>query len=252
MTARSPRYLEVAATLDGEIRDLAPNSLLPTEQQLAKRFSLSRVTVRAALDLLERNGQVTRLRGRGTIVSPPKITRRFFPWHSLEQDLTEQGIEYETRVLLYDPAAEPADFVRQRLNLGPGDTVGSLSLVRLVDDRIVCHEHRHYPPGLAGRLDPEDIVNRDASMVVEDLAGASIRDIDWETEIISAPERVAEAMDIAPRILVVANTYLWLGDAGVPLEAGVISYRIDRCKFSYKTRFDRRADTPKDRASGSE
>ncbi len=240
MASRSPRYLDVAASLDREISALAPNSLLPTEQQLAKRFGVSRVTVRVALDLLERNGQVSRLRGRGTTVSPPKITRRFFPWHSFEQDLIEQGIDYETRILFYDPAAEPPDFIRQRLRLDAGDTAGFLSLVRLVDDRIVCHERRHYPPDLAARFDPEAVGGRDASKVIEDLAGAPITDIDWESEIISASGEVAEAMDIAPRTLVVANTYTWHQEGGIPMESGVISYRIDRCKFKYEISFDRR------------
>ena len=223
---------------------MAPNSLLPTEQQLAKRFGVSRVTVRVALDLLERNGQVSRLRGRGTTVSPPKITRRFFPWHSFEQDLNEQGIDYETRILFYDPAAEPPEFIRQRLHLEPGDTVGFLSLVRSVDDRIVCHERRHYPPDLAARFDPEAVGDRDASKVIEDLAGALITDIDWESEIISASGEVADAMDIAPRTLVVANTYTWHREGGVPMEAGVISYRIDRCKFKYQVSFNRRDASP--------
>ena len=107
MSSKTPRYLDVAASLDREISMLAPNCLLPTEQQLAKRFGVSRVTVRVALDLLERNGMVSRLRGRGTTVSPPKITRRFFPWHSFEQDLKEQGIDYETRILFYEPQSEP-------------------------------------------------------------------------------------------------------------------------------------------------
>ena len=66
MVAEQPRYLDVASMLQEEIGVLAPNSLLPTEQQLAKRFGVSRITVRGALDLLERSGSVTRLRGRGT------------------------------------------------------------------------------------------------------------------------------------------------------------------------------------------
>jgi GntR family transcriptional regulator len=240
MSSKTPRYQDVAASLDREISALAPNTLLPTEQQLAKRFGVSRVTVRVALDLLERNGLVSRLRGRGTTVSPPKITRRFFPWHSFEQDLMEQGIDYETRSLFFDSRSRPPDFICERLRLAAGASAGFLSLVRLVDDRVVCHERRHYPPDLAARFDPEAVAGRDASKVIEDLAGAPITDIDWESEIVSASGEAAEAMGIAPRALVVANTYTWHREGGMPMEAGVISYRIDRCKFKYEVSFDRR------------
>ena len=68
-SGKAPRYVNVATVLEGEISRLAPNSLLPTEVQLARRFGVSRITVRGALDVLERSGLVSRLRGRGTIVS---------------------------------------------------------------------------------------------------------------------------------------------------------------------------------------
>jgi len=232
-TARSPRYLDVADTLQNEISVLAPNSLLPTEEQLARRFGVSRVTVRGALDLLEKSGLVSRLRGRGTTVSPPKITRRFAPLYSFERDLAEQGVAFETRVLSFDATAPAPPFVRERLRLSDDATVGSLSLARVVDDRIVCHDRRFYPPEISGRFNPELVETEDASRVLEGVVGSPVVEVDWESEIISAPGDVAIALGVASRTLVVANTYTWNIDGGVPVEAGVISYRIDRCKFKY-------------------
>lgn len=238
MSARFPLYLDLAAKLERLVASLAPHSLLPTEQQLAKRFGVSRVTVRSALDLLERNGLVTRLRGRGTTVSPRKITRHFSPLHSFEKDLASQGVVFETQVLSYEPAAVPPPSIRERLRLKESDKVGCLSLVRLVEDHIVCHDLRHYPPRIAKRLKPELIEQRDASDVLESVAGAPVAEVDWESEIVSASGEVALALQIAPRTLVLANTYTWRLENGTAVEAGVISYRIDRCKFRYELRFN--------------
>ena len=241
MSTRSPRYLDVAGVLQEEINLLAPNSLLPTEQQLARRFGVSRITVRGALDLLEKSGLVSRLRGRGTTVSPPKITRRFAPLQSFEQDLASQGIEFETQVLEYDPRAKPPRFIVDRLLLKSDSKVGYLSLTRSVDDRIICHDGRYYLPGLAGRIDPDRVAGQDASKVLEEIVGSHIAQVDWESEIISASAEVSEAVGVAPRTLILANTYTWHSDAGVPIEAGIISYRIDRCKFRYETTFNQTA-----------
>ena len=237
MSSSSPRYLEIAATLDREISLLAPNSLLPTEQQMAKRFGVSRITIRGALDLLEKSGLVSRLRGRGTIVSPPKITRRFSPLYSFEQDLSDQGIEFETRLLAYEPSSKPSATTRERLRLPEGTTVGSLSLVRLVDDRVVCHDRRFYPPQFALRFNPELVKDQDASKILEDLVAEPIAESDWESEIIPAFAPVAAALEVTPRTLVLANTYTWRLENGLPVEAGIISYRIDRCRFKYETSF---------------
>ncbi len=237
MPPRLPRYLDVATVLTDEIGLLAPNSLLPTEQQLAKRFGVSRITIRGALDLLEKSGLVSRLRGRGTTVSPPKIVRHFAPLRSFEQDLAIQGIDFETRILAFDPSSSAPDFVFDRLRLSLGGTVGHLSLTRLVDDRIVCHDDRYYPPEVARALKPERVVDHDASRVLEDVIGSRIAQVHWESEIVSASGEVSEALGIAPRALVLANTYTWHSKGGKPVEAGVISYRVDRCKFGFEASF---------------
>lgn len=45
-----------------------PEYKLPSEQQLAIKFNASRVSVRKALDLLEEEGVITRIRGKGTFI----------------------------------------------------------------------------------------------------------------------------------------------------------------------------------------
>ena len=72
---KEARYLLVADALRHRIETQDPNSLLPAEHALAQQFGVSRVTIRRALGLLERSGLVSRERGRGTTVNPPKITR---------------------------------------------------------------------------------------------------------------------------------------------------------------------------------
>lgn len=234
---KSPIYADVADALEREIAQLQPNSLLPTEEQLSRRFGVSRVTVRAALDMLEKSGRVSRLRGRGTIVSPQKITRHFAPLYSFEKDLATQGVKFETRVLAFEREVVPPEVIRRRLDLGEGEVAGRLGLVRLVEDRIVCHDLRYYPVHIARRIDPRRTESEDTSAILEDVIGAPISAVDWESEIVSAPIQVAEALGVASRTLVLANLYTWYLQNHQPVEAGFISYRVDRCKFKYAAEF---------------
>ena len=73
MKSKSPLYLQVASTLREEIVSGAypVGSLLPTEDSLCNRFSVSRYTVREALRLLREDGLVSSRRGAGTVVVPP-------------------------------------------------------------------------------------------------------------------------------------------------------------------------------------
>lgn len=72
----SPLYIRVSRTLKDEIvSGIYPvGSLLPTEDALCERFSVSRYTVREALRLLREDGLVQSRRGAGTVVVPPSHT----------------------------------------------------------------------------------------------------------------------------------------------------------------------------------
>lgn len=231
------RYLHVADELRRQIEGLPPNSLLPTEQQLAKKFNVSRVTIRRALGMLERSGLVSRQRGRGTIVSPDKVVRRLSPLYSFEQDLWDQGIDFETRVLAFEPETADPERFRELLALPAGTPVGHLSLLRVVDDRIISHDSRYFPAALAARFDCARLAREGVSEVLAALAGSEIRTVRWESEIISSSEEVAAALGITPGTLVVANTFTYYLTDGSVSEAGVMSYRIDRCKFRFDERF---------------
>ena len=64
------KYREIADTLDREIREgrIPEGRPFSSENELAQRFSVSRVTVRQALSLLEQNGLIQRRQGKGTFV----------------------------------------------------------------------------------------------------------------------------------------------------------------------------------------
>jgi GntR family transcriptional regulator len=227
------RYVVLADVLRREVAALAPNTVLPTEQQLTKRFGVSRVTVRRALGLLERSGLVSRQRGRGTSVSPPKVVRTLSPVLTIDEDLRQQGAKAETQFLRFDRSTSPPDFVRARLALPTGASVGVLALLRLVDDRIIAYDERYLPPAIAERFDPVAIQTGPVSEIVQELAGARVTGLDWEIEIVPCSSEIAPYLRLTPGVLVVCSTASEYLDDGRPILLTVMSYRIDRVKLRY-------------------
>ena len=79
---RSPLYVQLAGTFRRLIaRNAWPlGSLIKTIDALAEEYGVARVTVRQAMDILEREGLIDRARGRGTHVRAlPHAVR----WHRL-------------------------------------------------------------------------------------------------------------------------------------------------------------------------
>ena len=73
----TPLYYQLAERLRTDIASgrLPPGSLLPTEEELCRRHSLSRVTIRSALRKLEIEGCVRRVKSKGTFVSDTALSR---------------------------------------------------------------------------------------------------------------------------------------------------------------------------------
>lgn len=62
-------YRKIAAELRSDIeRQLQAGDTLPPERDLAERFSVHRLTIRQALEVLADEGLISRLHGRGTVV----------------------------------------------------------------------------------------------------------------------------------------------------------------------------------------
>jgi len=71
MASANSRYRQIAEELSSQIMDgtLGPGTTFDTEPELARKFEVTRVTLRKAVDLLVAEGLVKRQQGRGTFVA---------------------------------------------------------------------------------------------------------------------------------------------------------------------------------------
>lgn len=90
-----PLYFQLAEILKERIEagHWPAGERFPSERELADEFGISRTVIRPALKLLASDGQLVRVKGRGTFVTPPKTPYRI---HGLVRMLTlprEPGVE---------------------------------------------------------------------------------------------------------------------------------------------------------------
>ena len=81
---------------------------LPPENELAKQFGVSRITIRRALGELEREGLVLREQGRGTFVNPASASIRIslVPGEEFNSIITRSG--HRASVEVSDISVRPA------------------------------------------------------------------------------------------------------------------------------------------------
>ncbi|MGH7189499.1 MAG: GntR family transcriptional regulator [Acetobacteraceae bacterium] len=92
-----PLYIQVATLLRNRIAEgkFQPGQKIPTLDALEQEFAVARVTVRQAVELLEKEGIVQRQQGRGTFVSPHLAERR---WLHLMADMTSLASSIEAHI----------------------------------------------------------------------------------------------------------------------------------------------------------
>src|SRR5438132_2236253 len=75
VNGRLPRYHQIAGALRTRIREgaLRPGARLDNQRRLAKSFGVTLMTLRQALELLEREHLIARRHGLGTLVASPSI-----------------------------------------------------------------------------------------------------------------------------------------------------------------------------------
>jgi len=91
---KTPLYEQLKLILQDKILlgEWGPGVLLPTEQQLCEQYNISRITVRNALDKLERNGLIERVQGRGSIVKKREVKKSNPEVRGYTKSMQLQGI----------------------------------------------------------------------------------------------------------------------------------------------------------------
>ena len=141
--ADGARYLEIEAWLREQCRALPAGSLLPSEQELSDRFSVSRMTARHAVQRLAQAGLVERRRGSGTFVAPPLLHRTEAVLNSFTQDMLLRGLVPSSRVLRAEVGTAPA--AAAALGLSPASWVVRIDRVRYANGIPIALEKAVLP-----------------------------------------------------------------------------------------------------------
>ena len=163
MTRKAPKYERIKNYLIQGIISRNFCDILPSENQLADKFSVSRMTARRALNELERDGTVERIPGKGTFVCQLKhYTRGFFrvrPFQKWAQDL---NVALSTQVLESQIIDAPEPISETLKYKGP---VIFLRILNYFDDSPVRYAVRYLRADLC------------AGILQENLEEESIHDI---------------------------------------------------------------------------
>jgi GntR family transcriptional regulator len=166
-----PLYQQLQRALRQAIenRILSPDDALPPERDLASEFSVSRITVRKAIDGLVSEGMLVRRQGSGTFVCA-RVEKNFSKLTSFSEDMRARGRNPRS-VWLRRSAGTVTPEESLTLRSSPGTPVYRFHRIRFADDAPMAIE---YATVLASCLPALDAVE---SSLYEALEGAGNRPV---------------------------------------------------------------------------
>ena len=118
---------------------LAADDALPAERQMAAELSVSRITVRKAIDGLVEEGLLVRRQGSGNFVCS-RIEKNFAKLTSFSEDMRSRGRTPHSEWLKRsEGAVSPEEALTLRLS--PGAPVYRFHRLRFADDSPMCLEY---------------------------------------------------------------------------------------------------------------
>ena len=136
-----------------------PGEKIPSEAELCDAYSVSRITVRKAIEDLVRSGQLIKHQGKGTFVTNVSMEHKFSKFYSFSEELTRSGMTERAQILSFE-IIEADGEVSEKLSMQEGEQVFMVKRLRMADEMPYTVEVSYIPFSICPGLSAENITEK--------------------------------------------------------------------------------------------
>ena len=209
--SEQPLYLQLVDQLEMEIRNsMLANDKLSSERELTKMYGVSRITVRLALQELEKRGLVYKKHGKGTYVSEISDSAvDLSAAYSFTDQMKKLWKVPQTKILSFRLIEAP-ESIAQQMQIKPGDLIFEIERLRIANDIAMMIERSYVPHALFEGLTEEMLSMRSLYELFQVEFSQTIRLADEEFYASIALDNEAELLGISsgsPVLHLLRKTY---------------------------------------------
>lgn len=228
----SSKYMEIYNEFVSNIENniLLPEEKLTSEAQLMKYYNVSRDTIRKSLNLLEQNGYIQKIKGKGSFV----LDRNKFNFPvsgitSFTELAKSMGEKVETKVVELS-LKEVDERLKSKLELEDGDYIWKVSRVRNIDGENIILDKDYLAAKCVKTLTLDVCKNSLYKYIEEDL-GLKISYAKKEITVKKATEEDKRYLDLGIEdMVVVVKSFTYLEDTTL-FQYTESRHRTDKFKF---------------------
>jgi GntR family transcriptional regulator len=229
-------YLQISSLLREEICSglYEPSGKLPSEAELVRRFNVSRITVRLALDQLVEDKIVERKQGKGTYVSNKQLRHGLDTLRSFHESLVIQGLKPEMK-LLSSHIIDIPESLKSAFGTRNNQSM-LIERLHLVDGQPIALGKSYLPPEVAA-ISVKSIEGKPSYKAIEEVTGLQVARADIAITAQLADEQHAKLLEIDIGMpLLVMKRLSYLSD-GVCCDHSVFHIRPEHYEFVLSSYF---------------
>ena len=195
-----PVYYQIMQNIKSSIvnKEFVPGQKIPSENELAVKFKVSRMTVHQAIGELVHEGFIISRRGHGTFVTNNEdiINSASLEFRGCMDDLFfHQMLKTRIKSVVFETIS-PSKIIRERLGLDGKDCeVTEISRVQILRDGVFTHIANYLPAEIGSRIPIEQLYERTLLSILE-------KDLKIKfTEAVQTIEASFASQDIAEKLL---------------------------------------------------
>lgn len=241
-----PIYYQIKQAIKNWIinREFDPGEKIPSENELADKFKVSRLTVRQAISQLTQEGFLTSRRGEGTFVTDNEnlITSFSLEFSGFMDDLFYQVSKSKTKSVKITRMTVPK-LIKERLELHKEDEeVVQIKRVRFKENKSFAYTINYLPLEIGVKITEAELYKKPLLRIMEQDLGIKFTEAFQTIEASFADKEVAEQLGIPSGSPILFVERIMYTKRRKPIELVQSSYRGDLYKYIVRLRNVKRKD----------
>ena len=189
-----PKYKKIKAYILEGIASHSFTDALPSENQLADFFSVSRMTARKAMDELQKEGHITRINGKGSFVKTQKHYSGFFRVRPFKQWAKDLDVNLSTKVLKAGVIETPTEVAGV---LGFPEQVILVCRLNYFDNLPVRYAVRYLRTEIAAGILMDDLTKESVNELIANKYRIDITRISQDLNAIRLSKKIADIFKVS-------------------------------------------------------
>jgi len=230
-----PLYTQIKEALRAKIIDgtYVAHQQLPSESEMIAAFGVSRITVRQAINDLQKEGLLFKVHGKGTFVAMPNVSQELTHLQGFGEAMRRLGHETFSDVFGLKSVKGSAAACA-KLGVPEGAQVTEIRRVRYLNREPVSIDHSWVRHEIGSRLTEKNLREKDLFSLLENELHQPLHSADVEIDATSASADVAARLGVPAGSPILRIERLTYAAEDKPLVFEYLHYRAETFKYKMK------------------